>query len=54
MDAKVFKNYCSWIIWLILLIIWNYALPEATPLEDVLIGIALAMLLRVLQRHFVR
>ena len=50
MDAKLIKNFFSWTIWLILLILWNYIFPEASPLEDVLVGIALAMLLRVLQR----
>ena len=32
------------IIWLIGVIAWNFGFPEATPLEDVLVAIALSFL----------
>ncbi len=54
MDTKIIKNLFSWLIWLLLLILWNYGYPEANPIEDVVAGIALAMVLRVLQRSFVK
>ena len=54
MDVKAFKYFFSWVIWLVLLIIWNFAYPQANPLEDVFIGIVLAMMLRVLQTYFVK
>ena len=38
------------VIWLVMVTAWNFGYPQASPLEDVLVGIALAMLLRVLQR----
>ena len=33
-----------YLIWLIGVIVWNYGLPQATPLEDVLVAIALSFL----------
>ena len=29
-----------YLIWLIGVIVWNYGVPQATPLEDVLVAIA--------------
>jgi hypothetical protein len=31
-------------IWLFAIIIWNFGLPEATPLEDVVVAILLSFL----------
>ena len=33
-----------YIIWLIAVIAWNYTFPAATPLEDVVVTIALSFL----------
>ena len=33
-----------YLIWLTGVIIWNYGVPQATPLEDVLVAIALSFL----------
>ena len=33
-----------YLIWLIGVILWNYGVPEATPLQDVLVAIALSFL----------
>ena len=33
-----------YIIWLICVIIWNFGLPNATPIEDVIIAILLSFL----------
>ena len=32
----------NWTIWLILVIIWNYGYPEASPFLDVLVAIILS------------
>ena len=33
-----------YIIWLIGVILWNFGVPEASPLEDVLVAVALSFL----------
>jgi len=33
-----------YIIWLIVLIVWNFGVPDATPIEDVIIAIVLSFL----------
>ena len=52
MNSNFLKNIVAWLIWLMLLILWNYLYPQATPLEDVLVSIAIAMILRITQRIF--
>jgi hypothetical protein len=39
-------------IWLILVISWNFGYPEATPLEDVVVAIILALFNIVLKKYF--
>ena len=34
----------NWIIWLVLVIIWNFAYPEASPFLDVIITVILSLL----------
>ena len=31
-----------YIVWLILVVLWNYGFPEASPLEDVIVAILLS------------
>jgi len=40
-----------YIIWLIGIIAWNFVFPEATPLEDVLVAIALSFLSMILKKY---
>ena len=40
-----------YIIWLIGVIAWNFGFPEATPLEDVLVAIALSFLSIILKKY---
>jgi len=40
-----------YIIWLIGVIVWNFGFPEATPLEDVLVAIALSFLSMGLKKY---
>ena len=41
-----------YLIWLVGIIVWNYAVPQATPLEDVLVAIALSFLSMGLKKYF--
>ncbi len=40
-----------YIIWLIGVIAWNFGFPEATPLEDVLVAMALSFLSIILKKY---
>ena len=40
-----------YLIWLVGVIIWNYGVPQATPLEDVLVAIALSFLTIGLKKY---
>ena len=39
----------NWIVWLILVILWNYRFPKATPLQDVLVASFLSILFIIIQ-----
>ena len=38
-----------WIIWLILVILWNYGFPEATPFQDVIVAVILSLLFIIIK-----
>ena len=40
-----------YLIWLVGVIIWNYGVPQATPLEDDLVAIALSLLTIGLKKY---
>ena len=40
-----------YLIWLIGVIVWNYGVPLATPLQDVLVAIALSFLSLSLKKY---
>jgi len=44
------KKKVNWVAWLILVILWNYGFPNATPLQDVLVAVILSILLMIIQR----
>ena len=44
------KTLINWIVWFILVIIWNYGYPLASPLEDVLVALILSVVLIFLNR----
>ena len=44
------KKNINWIAWLILVILWNYGFPNATPLQDVLVAVILSILFMIIQR----
>ena len=39
------RNYLEWFLWVILVVIWNYGYPEASPFYDVLVAIILSFFL---------
>jgi hypothetical protein len=41
----------TYIIWLLGVIAWNFGFPDATPLEDVLVAIALSFLTMFLKKY---
>ena len=43
-----------YIIWLIGVIAWNFGYPGATPLEDVLVAIALSFLSIGLKKYLIK
>ena len=40
------------IIWLVGVIIWNFSVPGATPLEDVIMAIFLSLISMGLKKYF--
>ena len=44
------KEKIHWLAWLLLVIIWNYGYPEATPFLDVLIALILSLIFIFLKK----
>tara|TARA_B100000287_G_C19952728_1_gene511101 strand:- start:16 stop:156 length:141 start_codon:yes stop_codon:yes gene_type:complete len=40
-----------YIIWLIGVVLWNFGVPDALPLEDVLVAIVLSFLTIILKKY---
>jgi len=45
------KNYLEWLIWLFLVILWNYGYPEATPFYDVLVAVILSLIFIIIKKY---
>tara|TARA_B100000700_G_scaffold41983_1_gene42941 strand:- start:163 stop:300 length:138 start_codon:yes stop_codon:yes gene_type:complete len=43
MDSKVIK----FLIWIILVCLWNFGFPQATPIYDVLAAVALSFISKI-------
>jgi len=39
------------VIWLVMVIAWNYGYPQASPLEDVIVAIILSLLTTFLKKY---
>ncbi len=39
------------IIWLIMIIAWNFGCPKASPLEDVIVAVLLSLFSTVLKKY---
>ena len=40
----------NWLVWLVLVILWNYGFPAATPLQDVLVAVILSVLFIIINK----
>ena len=43
------KKKINWLVWLVLVILWNYAFPNASPLQDVIFAVILSILFTIIQ-----
>jgi len=41
-------------IWLVGVVVWNFGVPQATPLQDVLVAIALSFLTIALKKYLIK
>ena len=48
--VKLMLNKINWFVWLILVILWNYGFPKATPIQDVLVAVILSVLFIIIQK----
>ncbi len=39
----------NWFMWLVLVILWNYGFPQATPFQDVIVAVCLSVLFIIIQ-----
>jgi len=39
----------NWLAWLILVILWNFGFPEATPFQDVIVAVILSLLFIIIK-----
>ena len=40
----------NWLAWLVLVILWNYGFPNATPLQDVIVAVILSILFIIIKK----
>ncbi len=38
-----------WLLWLILVILWNYGFPKASPFQDVVVAVILSLLFIIIK-----
>ena len=46
---KLMVEKFNWIAWLILVILWNYGFPEASPFQDVIVAVILSLLFIIIK-----
>ena len=39
----------NWLVWLILVILWNYGYPDASPMQDVVVAVFLSLLFIIIK-----
>tara|TARA_Y100001970_G_scaffold243657_1_gene309114 strand:- start:2152 stop:2337 length:186 start_codon:yes stop_codon:yes gene_type:complete len=47
--SKFKKDLLQWLIWLLLVILWNYGYPQATPLQDVIVAVLLSLIFIIIK-----
>ncbi len=40
----------NWLLWLLLIILWNFLYPKATPIEDVVVSVVLSILFILIKK----
>ena len=50
----MYKFMIIYIIWLIGVILWNFGVPDASPIEDVLVAVALSFLSIGLKKYLIK
>ena len=48
--VKLMIKKINWLVWLVLVILWNYGFPNATPLQDVLVAVILSVLFIIIKK----
>ena len=48
--VKLMTKKINWFALLILVILWNYGFPNATPLQDVIVAVILSILFIIIKR----
>ena len=48
--VKLMFNKINWFAWLVLVILWNYGFPKATPIQDVLVAVILSILFIIIEK----
>ena len=48
--VKLMFSKINWFAWLVLVILWNYGFPKATPIQDVLVAVILSVLFIIIQK----
>ena len=51
MKQKKIKKFSilKWFLWLALVVAWNFCYPSATPIEDVLVTVTLAIFMNLIK-----
>ena len=47
--VKLMIEKLNWLVWLILVILWNFGFPDATPLQDVIVAVILSLLFIIIK-----
>ena len=47
---KINQGNLYWLIWLILVILWNFVYPNAKPISDVLVAVTLSILFILIRK----
>ena len=48
--VKLMIKKINWLAWLVLVVLWNYGFPNATPLQDVLVAVILSVLFIIIKK----
>tara|TARA_B100000674_G_scaffold417880_1_gene368032 strand:- start:309 stop:536 length:228 start_codon:yes stop_codon:yes gene_type:complete len=47
--VKLMFKKINWLAWLVLVVLWNYGFPQATPFQDVIVAVILSILFIIIQ-----